>query len=55
MITEHGEENLADLKAKFEKAAVDIQKLSKKPDNDTLLKQTHSFIYLILILNLMNQ
>jgi diazepam-binding inhibitor (GABA receptor modulator, acyl-CoA-binding protein) len=29
---------MADLKAKFEKAADDVQKLSKKPDNDTLLK-----------------
>ena len=28
----------ADLKAKFEKAAVDVQKLKQKPDNDTLLK-----------------
>ena len=29
---------MADLKTKFEKAADDVQKLSKKPDNDTLLK-----------------
>jgi diazepam-binding inhibitor (GABA receptor modulator, acyl-CoA-binding protein) len=29
---------MADLKSKFEKASVDVQKLSKKPDNDTLLK-----------------
>jgi diazepam-binding inhibitor (GABA receptor modulator, acyl-CoA-binding protein) len=29
---------MADLKTKFEKAAGDVQKLSKKPDNDTLLK-----------------
>jgi diazepam-binding inhibitor (GABA receptor modulating acyl-CoA-binding protein) len=29
---------MADLKSKFEKAAVDVQNLSKKPDNDTLLK-----------------
>ncbi len=29
---------MADLKAQFEKAAADVQKLSKKPDNETLLK-----------------
>jgi diazepam-binding inhibitor (GABA receptor modulator, acyl-CoA-binding protein) len=29
---------MADLKSKFEKAADDVQKLLKKPDNDTLLK-----------------
>lgn len=29
---------MADLNAKFEKAAVDVQKLKQKPDNDTLLK-----------------
>ena len=29
---------MADLKTKFEKASDDVQKLSKKPDNDTLLK-----------------
>ena len=29
---------MADLKTKFEKAAVDVQQLAKKPDNDTLLK-----------------
>jgi diazepam-binding inhibitor (GABA receptor modulator, acyl-CoA-binding protein) len=29
---------MADVKAKFEKAAADVQKLKQKPDNDTLLK-----------------
>ena len=29
---------MADLKSKFEKASEDVQKLSKRPDNDTLLK-----------------
>ena len=29
---------MADLKAKFEKAAEDVKKLSERPDNDTLLK-----------------
>jgi len=29
---------MSDLKAKFEKAAADVQKLKQKPDNDTLLK-----------------
>ena len=29
---------MADLKARFEKAAEDIKKLSERPDNDTLLK-----------------
>src|SRR5947209_4548146 len=29
---------MADLKAKFEKAAEDIKKLKERPDNDTLLK-----------------
>lgn len=29
---------MADLKAKFDKAAEDIKKLSERPDNDTLLK-----------------
>jgi acyl-CoA-binding protein len=29
---------MADLKARFEKAAEDVKKLSERPDNDTLLK-----------------
>ena len=29
---------MSDLKAQFEKAAQDVQRLSKKPDNDTLLR-----------------
>lgn len=29
---------MSDLKAKFEQAAADSQNLSKRPDNDTLLK-----------------
>ena len=29
---------MSDLKAEFEKAAADVQKLPKKPDNETLLK-----------------
>ncbi|MDM8522501.1 acyl-CoA-binding protein [Desulfococcaceae bacterium HSG8] len=29
---------MSDLKAKFETAAQDVQQLSKRPDNDTLLK-----------------
>lgn len=29
---------MSDLKEKFETAAQDVQKLSKRPDNDTLLK-----------------
>lgn len=29
---------MGDLKAEFEKAAADVQKLAKKPDNETLLK-----------------
>lgn len=29
---------MSDLKAEFEKAAADVQKLTKKPDNETLLK-----------------
>jgi diazepam-binding inhibitor (GABA receptor modulating acyl-CoA-binding protein) len=29
---------MSDLKAKFKKAAADVQKLKQKPDNDTLLK-----------------
>ena len=29
---------MADLKSKFKKASEDVQKLSKRPDNDTLLK-----------------
>ena len=29
---------MADLKAKFDKAAEDVKKLSERPDNDTLLK-----------------
>ncbi|MDM8515908.1 acyl-CoA-binding protein [Desulfobacterales bacterium HSG16] len=29
---------MSDLKANFEKAAVDVKGLSKKPDNNTLLK-----------------
>ena len=29
---------MGDLKAEFEKAAADAQKLAKKPDNETLLK-----------------
>jgi acyl-CoA-binding protein len=29
---------MADLKARFEKAADDVKKLSERPDNDTLLK-----------------
>ena len=29
---------MSDLLAEFEKAAADVQKLSKKPDNETLLK-----------------
>jgi len=29
---------MADLKAKFDKAAEDAKKLSERPDNDTLLK-----------------
>ncbi len=29
---------MADLKNKFEKASEEVQKLSKRPDNDTLLK-----------------
>ena len=27
-----------DLKARFEKAAADVEKLARKPDNDTMLK-----------------
>lgn len=29
---------MSDLKARFEKAAEDVKKLSERPDNDTLLK-----------------
>ncbi len=29
---------MADLKSKFEKASEEVQKLSKRPDNNTLLK-----------------
>lgn len=29
---------MSDLKAQFEKAAQDVQKLPRKPDNDTLLR-----------------
>ena len=29
---------MADIKARFEKAAEDVKKLSERPDNDTLLK-----------------
>jgi len=29
---------MADLKARFEKAAEDVKKLDERPDNDTLLK-----------------
>jgi diazepam-binding inhibitor (GABA receptor modulating acyl-CoA-binding protein) len=29
---------MADLKSKFEQASVDVKKLTKKPDNNTLLK-----------------
>jgi acyl-CoA-binding protein len=29
---------MSDLKANFEKAAEDVQQLSEKPDNNTLLK-----------------
>ena len=29
---------MADLKAQFEKAAVDVKKLAERPDNDTMLR-----------------
>ncbi|MEZ4462073.1 MAG: acyl-CoA-binding protein [bacterium] len=34
---------MSDLKAEFEKAAADAQNLSKRPDNDTLLKMYSLF------------